>query len=187
MFLALRPCQSRILSLPTSRHPRPFVFGWPLTSSEKFDIVFRSIHQVILRWTNKLVCMWRVAAFPKVPRILARPIRCWLGGSRQSSGEMTWQARSHEGEPARPHDSRQSCYSCHDLFAAFSCGGFPLLDSWRMESPAAGATGSAAPVAVCDLRVRIRGSNRCAASAVPTLRKFERTIQDGADLIWECG
>jgi hypothetical protein len=100
---------------------------------------------------------------------------------------MTSPARSHEGDPPRPHDSRQSCYSCHDLFAAFSCGGFPLLDSWRMESPAAGATISTAPVALRNLRVRIRRSNRRAASPVPALRQFERTIQDGADLIWECG
>src|SRR2546423_7978494 len=162
MFLALRPCQSRILSLPTSRHPRPFVFGWPLTSLEKFDIVFRSIHQVILRWINKLVCMWRVAAFPKLPRILARPIRCWLGGSRQSSGEMTSRARSHEGEPARPHDSRQSCYSCHDLFAAFSCGGFSLFDSLRMETPAAGGAGSATPAALRGFRVPNSKSQRTA-------------------------
>ena len=187
MFLALRPCQSRTSSLPTSRRPRPFVFAWPSTSLEKFDIVFRLIHQVILRWINKLVCMWRVAVFLKVPGILARPIRFWLGASRQSSGEMTSQVRSHERQPARPHDSGQSCYSCHDLFAAFSCGGFPLLDSWRMESPAAGATSSAAPVALRDLRVRIRRSNRRAASPVPALWKFERTIQDGANLIWECG
>jgi hypothetical protein len=68
---------------------------------------------------------------------------------------MTSPARSHNRQPALPRDSRQSCYSRHDLFAAFSCGGFPLLDSWRMELPAAGATGSAAPVALRDLRVRI--------------------------------
>jgi hypothetical protein len=56
-----------------------------------------------------------------------------------------------------------------------------------MESPAAGATISTAPVALRNLRVRIRRSNRRAASSVPALRKFERTIQNGADLIWECG
>jgi hypothetical protein len=100
---------------------------------------------------------------------------------------MTLRARSHERGAMRPHDSRQSRYSRHDLFAAFSCDGFPLLDSWRMESPAAGATISTAPVALRNLRVRIRRSNRRAASPVPALRKFERTIQDGADLIWECG
>jgi hypothetical protein len=68
---------------------------------------------------------------------------------------MTSPAGSHNRQPALLRDSRQSCYSRHDLFAAFSCGGFPLLDNGRMESPAAGTTGFAAPVALRDLRVRI--------------------------------
>jgi len=68
---------------------------------------------------------------------------------------MTSLAHRHNREPPLARDSRQSCDSRYDLFAAFSCGGFSLLDSWRMESPAARATGSATPVALRDLRVRI--------------------------------
>jgi hypothetical protein len=37
----------------------------------------------------------------------------------------------------------------------FSCGGVSILDSGRMEPPAARATVSSAPVALRDLRVRI--------------------------------
>ena len=45
----------------------------------------------------------------------------------------------HLPPPSR-RDSRQSCYSCHDLSAAFSCGSVSILDNRRMESPAARAT-----------------------------------------------
>jgi len=54
-----------------------------------------------------------------------------------------------------PRDSRQPRRSGHDLFAAFSCGGFSPLDSGRVESPATRAPGSRASVALRDLRVRI--------------------------------
>jgi hypothetical protein len=63
--------------------------------------------------------------------------------------------RTQGSQAALHRDSSQSRSPGHDLFAAFSCGGFSPLDSGRMESPAAGATGSGVSAALCDLRVRI--------------------------------
>src|ERR1700730_15389798 len=99
--------------------------------------------------------MWRVAAFPKAASTLVKPIRFWPGETRHLSGEMTEPGRKLNRETTSPSDSHQYCGSCYDLFAAFSCGGFPLLDSLRMDSAAARATGSATPVTLRDLRVRI--------------------------------
>src|SRR4029077_5541173 len=124
-------------------------------SSERFGTVSHSIRQVTRHWTNKPAHMWRVVVFPKASRAVTRPICFCHGGSPQLSGGMTSPEHSHNRQPALTRDSRQPCYARHHLFAAFSCGGFPLLDSGRMESPAAGATGSAAPVALRDLRFRI--------------------------------
>ena len=68
---------------------------------------------------------------------------------------MTWRDRGPYQQALLPRDPRQSCRSGHNLFAAFSCGGFSPLDSGRMESPEAGATGSAVSAALRDVRVRI--------------------------------
>ena len=50
-------------------------------------------------------------------------------------------------------DSGQSFRAGHDLFAGFSCGGFPPLDSWRVESSPTRTTRFALSVALRDLRV----------------------------------
>ena len=76
-----------------------------------------------------------------------------LGESRQLNGAMTWRDRGPYQQALLPRDSRQSCRAGHNLFAAFSCGGFSLLDSGRVESPAARTPGFTASVALRDLRV----------------------------------
>jgi len=68
---------------------------------------------------------------------------------------MTWRDRDRYQQALPPRDPRQSCRAGHNLFAAFSCGGFSLLDSGRVEPPAARTPGFTASVALRDLRVRI--------------------------------
>ena len=97
----------------------------------------------------------RALPFPQKAPATAKPMRLLPGGSRQLSGATILRARTQGSQAALRRDSSQSRRPGHDLFAAFSCGGFSPLDSGRMESPAAGATGFAVSVALRDLRVRI--------------------------------
>ena len=78
-----------------------------------------------------------------------------LGHGHNSMGQRRRTSAASTGRCRLRRDSRQSFYSCHDLSAAFSCGGVSILDNGRMEPPAARATVSSAPVALRDLRVRI--------------------------------
>jgi hypothetical protein len=121
---------------------------------EKFDIVYRLTRQVTRHWTNKPGRIWCGAGSPKTLQTLANPIRFWLGEPQQFSGAVISRGRNRHQE-VLSRDSRQSCYFGNDLSVAFSCSSFPLLDSWRMESPATRAASFAAPVALRDLRVRI--------------------------------
>src|SRR2546421_10768385 len=84
-------------------------------------------------------------------------------------------------------DSGQSHGAGHDLFAAFSCSRFRLLDIGRMESPPARAARFTLSAALRALPARGRRSNRRIASAVPALRKLKRAIQTAANLTWKCG
>src|SRR5437868_5092862 len=154
---------------------RQSAFGWPLTSSEKFDIVYRLTRQVTRLLTNKPGRIWCGAGSPKTLQTPANPIRFCLGEPQQSSGAVISRVRTRHHD-VFSRDSRQSYYFGIDLSAGFSCSSFPLLDSWRMELPAARAAGFEAPVALRDLRVRICGSNGRAASPVSAMRKPERTI-----------
>jgi len=121
---------------------------------EKFDIAYRLTRQVTRHWTNKRGRIWRAADSPKPSQTLANPIRFWFGESQRFSGAVISRGRSRHLE-VLSRDSRQSCHFGNDLSAAFSCSSFPLLDSWRMESPATRAAGFAAQAALRDLRVRI--------------------------------
>ncbi len=128
-------------------------FGAPTVL--KFATAFQSTHQVIQRWTNKRACRSSVAVSHKTDKPAPNPALLSFGVWPQFNGAATSHPRSkHRQLPSR-RDSRQSCYSSHHLSAAFSCGGVSILDSGRMEPPAARATVSSAPVALCDLRVRI--------------------------------
>src|SRR5262245_28661007 len=121
----------------------------------KFATVFRSTRQVILHWTNKLGCRLFAAASHKPDRQTPNPVLLLFGGWPQFNGAAIWHVRSQHRQNLSRRDPRQSCYSCHDLSAAFSCGGVSILDSWRMEPAAARATVSSAPVALRNLRIRI--------------------------------
>src|SRR5215831_13810463 len=124
-------------------------------NSERFVIAFRLTRQVTQPWMNKLACRLSGAVSHRMEGSLPNQAPLSFGASPQFNGAATSRARSNQRQPVSRRDSRQSCYSGHDLSAAFSCGGVPILDSGRMEPPPARATGSAAPVALRDLRLRI--------------------------------
>src|SRR5204862_2135203 len=153
--LGLRPFHNPVSQRPLRRHLKRFGLAWQETTWVKFVTAFRSTRQVIQRWTNKRACRSSVAVSHKTNKPATDPIPLSFGASPQSNGVAMSHARSKHPPPPLRRDSRQSCYSCHDLSAAFSCGGVSILDSGSMEPPAAGATVSSAPVAVRDLRVRI--------------------------------
>src|SRR4029077_1395975 len=121
----------------------------------KFATAFQSTHLVMQRWTNKRAYRSSVAVSHQTGKPVTNlPPRSY-GVWPQFNGAATSHTRSKHRQPPSRRDSRQSCYSSHHLSAAFSCGGVSILDSWRMEPPAARATVSSAPVALRDLRVRI--------------------------------
>src|SRR6476659_553649 len=121
----------------------------------KFGTAFQSTHQGTQRWMNKRAYRSSVAVSHHTEKPTSNPARRSFGVWPQFSGAATSHARSEHRLPPSRRDSRQSCYSCHDLSAAFSCGSVSILDSGRMEPPAARATLSSAPVALRDLRVRL--------------------------------
>ena len=155
MNLRLRPCHNPVSQRRTKKHLKHFGFAWQLTISVKFAIAFQSTHQVIQRWTNKPACRSSVAVSHKKDKPAPNPALLSFGVWPQFNGAATSHARRKHRQPPSRRDSRQSCYSSHDLSAAFSCGSVSILDNGRMEPPAARATVSSAPVALCDLRVRI--------------------------------
>src|SRR6188472_4098994 len=121
----------------------------------KFAIAFRLTHQVIQRWTNKRAYRSCEAVSHQSDKRAPNPPLRLFGVWLQFNGAGTLRARSRHRHPPSRRDSRQSCYSRHDLSAAFSCGSVSILDSGRMEPPAARTTVSSAPVALRDLRLRI--------------------------------
>ena len=140
------------------------------------NIVSWKIPLAIARWMNKRAARSCSAGSP---RCLADAIpqgSALSGPPRPRSGAAT----SPSARPTSAHlprrDPRQPGRAGHDLSAGFSCGSFSPLDSRRVESPTARTPGVALPIAVRDLRFRVRRSNARIASAVPTLRKLERTI-----------
>src|SRR5881275_2916922 len=118
-------------------------------------MVFQSTRPVIQGWMNKVACRSSAAVSHGAKQPTANPVYLSFGAQPQSNGAATSHARSKHQQPASRRDSRQPCYSRHDLSAAFSCGGVSILDNGRMESPATRATGSSAPAALRDLRVRV--------------------------------
>src|SRR5215208_2047850 len=117
----------------------------------KFVTAFQSTHQVIQHWTNKRGCKSFVAVSHKTDNPVPNPTLLSFGVWPQFNGAATSHAPSKHRQPLSRRDSRQSCYSSHDLSAAFSCGSVSILDNGRMEPPAARATVSSAPVALCYL------------------------------------
>ena len=155
MNLGLRLCHNPVSQRRTKKHLKHFGFAWQLTIWVKFGTAFQSTHRVIQRWMNKRAYRSLVAVFHQTDKPTPNPLLRSFGVSPQFNGAAMSQARGKHRQPPSRRDSRQSCYSCHDLSAAFSCSGVSILDSGRMEPPAARATVSSAPVALRDLRIRI--------------------------------
>ena len=124
MLLALRLCRIRVLPHPTTRPLKRSASVLPLAGGEKSAIAFLSIRLVIRPWTNKRAVISHSAVFPKLDKRRESRSISRLGESRQSDGATTSPARGTRRQTPLRRDSRQSRGAGHDLFAAFSCGGF---------------------------------------------------------------
>src|SRR5205085_4722758 len=126
MNLELRACHNLALPRRTKKHLKHFDFGSQPTTSVKFDTAFQSTHQVIQRWMNKRGYWSSVPVSHRTHETIPNPARRSSGAWPLFNGAATSTLHSEHRQLPSRRDSRQSCYSCHHLSAAFSCGGVSI-------------------------------------------------------------